>query len=403
MQYFFFILKSAVEDLKRNKIRTILTSLGILIGVSSVVLLSAFGLGLKKYIKGQFEYLGSNLLLVLPGQIGGQETSFTSAGNVLTGVNFDQKDVETLSRIREASFVVPAFMKTVKVTGEGKSEIGDLFATTADIFAVRNLKPQFGRLFSKSEVRKSSKKAVIGPKLAGEVFPSKEAALGKMIQIENTTFEVVGVLEKRGGGGLGGPDFDLLVYVPYTAAYSLNPEKKFFTINIEVKEADKIETVKEEAEEILSRRYDEDEFSVVKQTEILGAVTSIFSVLNMVLVAIGAVSLLVGGIGIMNIMYVSVIERTHEIGIRRAIGATGQDILFLFLSESVILSATGGLLGLGLSWAVIFLVKQVFPAYINLVSVLVAFFVSSAIGVFFGVFPARRAANLSPIEAIRYE
>lgn len=369
-----------------------------------MVLLTAFGLGLKQYIKGQFENLGTNLLMVMPGNILSEEGGFSSQSEtVLTGANFDDRDVAKLKRVKDVAFVAPAFMKTVEFSGNGNWEIGDLYATTADIFTIRNLEASVGEVFSKNDVDKRSKKVVIGPKIAEKLFGSFEAAFGKNINIENTAFKVIGVLKSKGGGGLGGLDFDSFVYMPYTSTFAFNPEKKFFAINIKVAKEEAIPQVKEKINEILVKRYDKQDFSVVEQSEILSAVTSIFSVLNMVLIGIAAISLLVGGIGIMNIMYVSVIERTKEIGIRRAIGATGGDILFQFLLESVILSSLGGLFGLILSFLIITLIQKVFPAYINYISVLAALGVSSAIGILFGVLPARRAAKLTPVEAIRYE
>lgn len=402
MNYFIFILKSSFEDFRRNKVRTFLTSLGILIGVSSVVLLIAFGLGLKKYIQQQFESLGTNLIVVLPGQIL-QGGGFRSGGGTLGGAKFDEKDVLHLQKINGASYVVPVFVKTVKGQANGKSEFTDLYATTADMFPVRNLEIEYGRVFTKGDVDKRSKIVVIGPKLAEKLYDDAENATGRILKIEGQGFRIVGVLKSKGGGGFGGPDFDSFAYMPYKSAYSFNPDKSFFALYLKAENDTVIDQVKLGVKTILTRRYKEDDFSIIEQTEILNAVSSIFSILNSILVMIGAVSLIVGGIGIMNIMYVSVVERTKEIGIRRAIGATKADILSQFLSESVILSLIGGLGGILFSSVVVILIQRIFPAYIDLMSVLIAFGVSSIIGIVFGVFPARKAANLSPIDAIRYE
>lgn len=192
--------------------------------------------------------------------------------------------------------------------------------------------------------------------------------------------------------------------MPYKTTFgSLNPNKSFFTIYLGVNSEENIELVKEKAEKILLKRYEEDDFSVTEQSEILSTVNQIFSIVNGVLIAIGSISLLVGGIGIMNIMYATVTERTKEIGIRRAIGATKSEILQQFLAESVVLSVLGGAMGLLLATLIVVIVRNFFPVAINVLAVVITFSVSSAIGIFFGVFPARRAANLSPIEAIRYE
>jgi putative ABC transport system permease protein len=202
----------------------------------------------------------------------------------------------------------------------------------------------------------------------------------------------------------GDPDMDDSMVIPYTTTYTgINPDKNFFAIYLGVLNKDDVATVKNQAKEILLKRYKEDQFSVTEATEILSMVNQIFSILNGVLVAIGSISLFVGGIGIMNIMYASVTERTKEVGIRRAVGATDHDILNQFLTESVLLSVFGGLVGLLTAILIVVLVHPFFPVAIDLFSVVITFVISSAIGIFFGVFPARRAAKLPPIEAIRYE
>lgn len=402
MQYFLFIFRSALEDFQRNKVRTFLTSLGILIGVSSVVLLIAFGLGLKQYIKNQFESLGTNLVIAMPGKMLSSGGGFSRGGG-MGGINFEERDVSAVKKMKNITYVVPAYMKTVTASGGGNSEVGTLYATSADVFPMRNLELDMGVYFDKTDVEKRSKKVVLGPKIAQKIFGSADIALGKTIKIENQGFKVIGVLKSKGGGGFGGPDFDSFIYMPYKSALVFNPEKKFYTINVKAESDKVIPKVKDEMKNILLKYYKEDEFSVLEQTEILNAVSSIFAIINGILVAIAAISLVVGGIGIMNIMYVSVIERVREIGIRRSFGATGGDILFQFLSEAILLSFLGGFIGLVLSFVVVAIIQRFFPAYIDHTAVFVALGVSSAIGILFGVFPAKRAADLSPIEAIRYE
>lgn len=402
MTYLYFILKSALEDFRRNKVRTLLTSLGILIGVSSVVLLMAFGLGLKKYITDQFESLGANLLIIFPGKLI-QNGQFRQGPGGLGGKRFDEKDVLKLAKIKTAQYVVPAFTKTVEVSGGSNTETADIYATTNDIFIIRNLDLDLGSYFTATDNDKRSKYAVLGPKIAEKLFGTKESALERSVKIDNQGFKVVGVLKSKGGGGFGGPDLDSFLYIPYKTSYSFNPDKKFIAVNIKVDRQENIALTKEQVKKIMLGRYSEDDFSVIEATEILNAVSSIFAIMNAVLVAIAAISLIVGGIGIMNIMYVSVVERTKEIGIRRAVGATRSDILYQFLIESVILSLVGGLLGLLISYLVVLLAQKIFPAYIDLQSILIALGVSSLIGIVFGVFPARKASLLSPIDAIRYE
>lgn len=402
MEYLIFITKSAVEDFKRNKIRTILTSLGILIGVTSVVLLMAFGLGLKQYIKDQFTSLGTNQIYVISGNIlrGG---SFSNSPGSFFGARFDIKDVENLKRINGIEAVAPATFKSVKITTSGNTETSDLFSSSAEMFIVSNLKAEFGQVFSRGDTDKRSKVVVLGPKIAEKLFEDKQLAIGQIVKIDGVGFKVAGVLEAKGGGGFGGPDFDSFIYMPHTTGYIFNPDKKFVRIILKAESEEIIPEIKEEIKNLLLKRYKEEEFSVVEQTEILNAVASIFNIMNSVLVAIAAISLLVGGIGIMNIMYVSVVERVKEIGIRRAVGSTKKDILIQFLAEAVILSLIGGLFGLLLSFLVVFFIRRFFPAYIDLPSVTIALGVSSLIGVVFGVLPAKRASDLTPVEAIRYE
>ena len=191
--------------------------------------------------------------------------------------------------------------------------------------------------------------------------------------------------------------------MPYTSAFVFNKDKKFLALVAQAKEGSDIKSVKSEIEDVMLKRYESDEFSVIEQTELLSTVTSIFSIINYILVAIASISLIVGGIGIMNIMYVTVTERIKEIGIRRAIGARKKDILYQFLTESVVLSLFGGITGLLLSFLIVFAIQSLFPAYINVVTVIISLGVSSIIGIAFGVFPAKKASDLSPIDAIRYE
>ncbi|PIQ71796.1 multidrug ABC transporter substrate-binding protein [Candidatus Roizmanbacteria bacterium CG11_big_fil_rev_8_21_14_0_20_37_16] len=401
MNHFIFVVKSAFEDFSRNKGRTFLTSLGIVIGVLSVVILIAFGLGLKKYINDQFQSLGSNIIRVVPGQIlkGG---SFSSTGSMST-IRFDFRDVLKLQRVKSAEYVIPVVTRSISVSMGKGVEPATLYASTADISVALNLNAHYGDIFTKSEVEKRSRIVVIGPKIAAKLFGSEEVSLGKTIKIDNQNFKVQGILEAKGGGGFGGPDLDSFIYMPHTTAQVFNPDKKFYAIIVKSNSDISIATAKEEIKTALLKRYKEDDFSVIDQAELLGAVESIFGMLNTVLVAIAAVSLVVGGIGIMNIMYVTVTERIKEIGIRRALGARASDILLQFLVESVALSILGGLMGLGLAYLIVFFIQSVFPTYIDLNSVMLALGVSTVIGVVFGVFPAKKAADLSPIDAIRNE
>lgn len=399
MNYSIFLFKTVLEDFKRNKTRTFLASLGIMIGVLSVVMLIALGLGLKNYIQQQFESMGSNLIIVMPGSELGEgglqsfSTSFTSA------MRFDERDIISLQRIRELDYVVPAFSRSTIVEANGKEVLASVMGTNGEMFELMDVKAEYGRVFSVSEGEKRIKDVVLGSFVAEDLFGDKQYAVGKRVRISNQRYQVIGVSESKGD-----PDVDRGIIMPYKTTFgSLNPDKEFYTIMLGVNSEDMIPEAKSRVEEVLTKRYDEDEFSVSEQSELLDVVNQIFGMINMVLVAIGSISLVVGGIGIMNIMYANVTERIKEIGIRRALGATRRDILYQFLSESLLLSLFGGLLGIVIASLIVFVVRPFFPLEINLFSVILAVGISSGIGIFFGVFPARKASKLTPIDAIRYE
>ena len=402
LTYLFFVFNSAITDFSRNKVRTLLTSLGILIGVLSVVLIVAFGLGLKKSINEQFESLGSNQLILFPGKVI-SNGRFTGGGSAVGTIRFDERDVTSLKRVRELKYVIPALNKSVNITGNGRTESGSLYIAGYEIFDARNLTTSVGNIFTREDSEKRKKVVVLGGVIAEKLFDEAQNAIGKIIKTDKNSFRVVGVLEKKGGGGFGGPDFDTFIYLPYKTGYIFNPDKKFLTVILVADPNISTDLAKKAISQTLLRRYKEDDFSIVELSEIQKAVTDIFGVLNIVLVGIAAISLVVGGIGIMNIMYVTVSERTKEVGVRRALGARQNDILAQFLIEAVILSVFGGLLGLLLAAGIVQGIQSFFPAYISIESVFLALGVSSAIGIVFGVFPARRASQLSPIEAIRYE
>lgn len=394
------LLKSALDDFKRNKVRTFLTSLGIMVGVMSVVLLIALGLGLKNYIQGQFESMGANLIMILPGSgfTGEGGGSFGGQGTV-GGVSFDETDLSRLQKVANVDYVVPVFMKGTSIEGNNKTKFGSVMGINDDGFKLMNIEAEYGSLFGKSENQRGSKTVVLGNTMATELFDSADLALGKTIRINEQRYKVMGVAKKKGDR-----EADSGVFIPYKTTFgSLNPDKKFWAIYLGVKSDDSVSEVKKQAEATLLKRYEEDDFAVTEQAELLSSINQIFGIINTVLIAIGSISLFVGGIGIMNIMYATVTERTKEIGIRRAIGATEKDVLQQFLTESVVLSLIGGFAGLLLSAGIVAIVRFFFPASLNLVAILVAVGVSSGIGILFGVFPARRAAKLSPIEAIRYE
>ncbi|HSV95065.1 MAG TPA: ABC transporter permease [Spirochaetia bacterium] len=403
MNYAVSIFRSAITDFGKNKGRTFLTSLGILIGVMSVVLLMAAGSGLKVYIEQQFESMGSNLLYVMPGNMFGEDGSGLAGADGGLAPLFVEKDMVTLKRLKEIEYVIPYYQKTVKASYGGTTKYATLNGTSEDAFPGSNLLIDYGTLFSEADNSAKNKVAVIGSKMAEKLFGDASLAIDKKIRVDDQLFRVIGVLQSKGGGGLGGPSFDDYIYIPYKTSYIFNTDKKFIQIIVKVRNEEDLPMLKETIKTELKKRIKTEEFSVIESTEILKTISSIFGILNIVLVAIAAISLVVGGIGILNIMYVTVSERIKEIGVRRALGARRNDILWQFLAEAVVLSVFGGALGLGLSALIVFFLHSLFPAYISLESVLLALGTSSIIGIVFGVFPAKKAADLSPIDAIRYE
>ena len=395
MKNIIFIFKSAIDDFSRNKMRTFLTSLGILIGVFAVVVLIALGLGLKKYISDQFESMGKDTIFLVPGRIlsGG---GFSGSASSFTG-RFDNRDLENLREIDDVISVAPIALKSTKIRGLLKEDFADVMFSSETMFDMMGFEVEEGRLFDKSDVNKRAKVVVAGSKIATDFYGGAEEVVGKKITIDDVKFTIIGEIKSKGG------EYDSYLYGPYTTGFIFNPDKKFFRLSAKVENENYVPQVKEDIKKEFLKRYEEEDFSIVEPTELLSAITSIFSVLNTVLVAIAAISLIVGGIGIMNIMYVTVSDRIKEIGIRRAIGARESDILYQFLAEAVLLSSIGGILGLGLAYLAVFAVQSLFPAYIDFMSVILALGISSAIGITFGVLPARKAANLEPVEAIRYE
>lgn len=400
MSYFLFIVRSAFDDFKRSKMQTFLTSLGILIGVFAVVTLTAMGLGLKKYISDQFDSLGSNTLFVAPGKLL-QSGGFGASS--LLGNRFDLKDLNRLKRVRSLESLTPLSSKSGTAKGTKDSDFVTIFFSSEAFFDISGFEIDKGRFLDKQDVDKRAKVLVAGPKIAEKLFGSIGEAIDQKVTIDNVSFTIIGVIKSKGGGGFGGPDYDSYFFGPYTTGFIFNPDKKFIRFAMKTDESINILTAKEEVKNAMLKRYKDDEFSIVEPTEILSVVNGIFGIMNIVLVAIASISLLVGGIGIMNIMYVTVSDKTKEVGIRRAIGARRNDILFQFIVQAVALSILGGALGLGLAYVGILLVQPYFPAYMDVGSVTLALGVSSAIGIIFGVLPARKAANLEPVEAIRYE
>ena len=396
----FETFKLALITLRANKARSILTMLGVIIGVTSVILLVSIGSGLKTYITGQLEGLGSNLLMVVPGEfdVGGEGGGQTGAGAAVSKLTIDQqKDLERNPNIKT---VMPYTENNTTVSYKGKNKITQAAGVGHEYPEIRDQHPIMGSFFTASQEQSAKKVVVLGKTVAEKLFGESDPT-GKKVTLSENKFIVLGVLEKK--GSLGGADMDNQVFIPATTALVTFDMENLIGFWIQAKDKDSIEQAKKEVEQTLLKTMKDDDFSVIDTKSLLSVISQILGVLTVALAGIAAISLFVGGIGIMNIMLVSVTERTREIGLRKAVGATPKIILVQFLIESTVLSVSGGIIGIILGVGGSLLINQFFPAMATTWSILLAFFVSVIIGMVFGVLPAARAARLNPIQALRYE
>jgi putative ABC transport system permease protein len=389
-------LRVALQALVSNRLRSALTTLGVVIGVFAVVLLVSIGQGARVEITSTIEGLGSNLLFVLPG-----EGDFTAAP---TRSEFTQADVDRVARAlgdetRVAGYVISG--ETVRA--EGVSTFATMFGITEHYNRVVVREVARGNEISGNDVATGRRVALLGAKIAEQLYGDADP-IGRQLTIGGLRFRVAGVLE-RVGGSLFGPDRDEQVLIPLTAAQRLFGTDRLDAIFVRARSTTTIDDDVAAVERALADRLDPDNFSILTQDEIIGVVGDILELLTFVLAAIAGISLLVGGVGVSNIMLVSVSERTREIGLRKALGARTRDITLQFLLEAVVLTGLGGMVGLGLGIGLAALVNAYapVPAVITGWSVALALGVSAAVGVFFGVWPARRAGRFDPVVALRHE
>ena len=375
--------------------------LGIIIGVSAVILLVSIGQGLQSYITQQFESLGSNLVMVLPGKVGGSGGGISGAPN-LAGSKLTLSDVDKLSRLGGAVESAGAGIEMPStVSYLGKSKYTTTAGLTAEYQKMRNLTTSEGRMISDSDNRTGRNVVDIGPGLVDALFGGGNP-IGKQVTMGGQKFQVVGVLSKIGSGGLG-VDVNSFVVLPLTTAQKLFGMKSVQAIGVKAKDKDSIPAAITQVKKELGKRLKEDDFSVVDSSSLVATINQILGVVTVALGGIAAISLIVGGVGIMNIMLVSVTERTREIGLRKAVGAKPRDILVQFLIESVTLSVAGGGIGVLIGFLGSLAINQFITTTVTFWSVTLAFGVSAAIGIIFGVAPAARASKLNPIEALKYE
>lgn len=401
------LLKIALRALANNKLRGFLTMLGIIIGVASVITMLAIGQGSKRSIQAQISEMGSNMIMIQPG------------ADMRGGVRQDASAMETLklqdyedivNETRYVSATSPSVNSSGQAIYGANNAPTTVYGISPDYMEIRRYEVEDGDMFSDQDVQTAAKVCVIGKTVVDNLFPGGENPVGRVIRFQKLPFRVVGVLKSKGYNSMG-MDQDDLILAPYTTI-----QKKILGIThlqgitCSALKEEYTDQAIDEISEILRRNHrlretDDDDFTIRSMQELSTMLTSTTDIMTTLLAAVAGISLLVGGIGIMNIMYVSVTERTREIGLRMSIGAKGMDILAQFLIESILISVTGGLIGVlfGVGAALIVNVVAHFPIYIQPWSVLLSFVVCTVTGVFFGWYPAKKAAQLDPIEAIRYE
>ena len=398
--------KIAFRALRRNKLRSVLTALGIIIGVGAVIAMVSIGNGAKAQVEQQIASLGENVILIFSGSVtsSGIRTGWGSAGTLKI------EDAEAIRHeVPGVIAVSEEVISTRQVSAGNQNWFTRVYGESPEYFDIRQWPLSNGASFTGQDVRSSNKVCVIGRTTASQVFGSEDP-IGQVLRIQGVPFLVTGVLTPKGLSPQG-TDQDDIVIMPYTSAMKrVIGGSTLRGINIQVASPNDLAPAQQQITELLRQRHNiragrDDDFTVRNQQEIAETATATSRIMALLLGAIASVSLIVGGIGIMNIMLVSVTERTREIGVRLAVGAHGRDILTQFLIEAVTLSVIGGaigiLLGLGASWMLS--VFAHWPTLISIPSIIAAFFVSAAVGIFFGFYPAREAARLDPIEALRYE
>ncbi len=400
-------LRTAYRGLVANKLRSLLTMLGIIIGVGAVVAMISIGTGAQESATESIRGLGSNILFISPGSPGG---GFGGArGAQGTQETLTLKDAEAIDEnIAAAKNISPEFTSREQVIFKKQNTNTSIVGATSTYEGVHNFHVETGSFIDESDERATKRVAVLGVNVVTELF-GDGGAVGQTIKIKNVHFKVIGIMEEKGQSGF--QNLDDQIFIPLSAAQKrLFGAKHLSTISIQASSEAVMDQASTDIEALLLKRHkidnaDEADFRIRNQAEILDTIGQVTGILTTLLGGVAAISLLVGGIGIMNIMLVSVTERTREIGLRKAVGAKKRDILAQFLIESVLLSLLGGAIGLGLGWAGSVLIARNggWPSIISLNSVLLAFFFAVAIGIFFGVWPARRASKLNPIEALRFE
>ena len=400
------LLQETYAALSANKARSGLTILGIVIGIASVIAMVSIGQGASGQIQSSIQGLGSNLLTVSPG-VAQQGGGFVSAGRG-SAQTLKNEDVDVLKEISGVAYVSPERQGRYQIVAAGNNTNSTVIGVSPDYAMVRNVSVADGSFITEANLRSLGRVAVLGPTVASDLFPEQDP-IGKTIRINKLNFKIIGVLQLKGSAGLGFNPDDT-IYVPLTTMQKILSGGEYLSsISISVETKDLMPQVQEEAMLALADKHRVDpaspDFSILSQADILGTLTQVTDTFTIFLAAVAGISLIVGGIGIMNMMLTTVTERTREIGLRKAIGAKGKHISRQFLAEAIMLTFIGGVAGGVLGWLISKLVSSFtgLATEVSLSAVLLAFGVSAAIGIVFGYYPARRAAALNPIEALRYE
>ncbi len=407
------LFQESYSALTVNKIRSSLTMLGIIIGIGSVIALIAIGQGAQSSIQANIQSIGSNLIIVTPGAQRGVGVAVSAGrGSAQTLTMADEQAVASSVSMTKA--VAPELSRRSQVTAKGTNTNTTVLGTDENYPVVRNVNIDSGSFITQQQVTNLAKVAVIGPTTRDDLFGQGSNPIGQILKINSLDFKVIGVTQAKGGSGFVNQDD--MIFIPVTTAQHYlagpNADGNFYvsTISISAQSPDVMSTVQQEVTDLLNQRHKisdptQADFTVQNQADIVAAASSVTNTFTILLASVAGISLVVGGIGIMNMMLTTVTERTREIGLRKAIGATRKDINLQFLMEAIFLTVLGGLIGVVLGWLVSLAVSNFTgtATQITFSSVLLAFGVSGVIGIVFGYYPARRASKLSPIEALRYE